>query len=81
MPLQREKGMFIVSAEIDARITLDFVVDSGAAYVTMPVDIFAKLREAGTIEDADVLGATQMRFADGSTRETIDLYHQVDADR
>jgi predicted aspartyl protease len=71
VPLQREKGMFIVSAEIDARITLDFVVDSGAAYVTMPVDIFAKLREAGTIEDADVLGATQMRFADGSTRETI----------
>ena len=71
VPLQREKGMFIVAAEIDARITLDFVVDSGAAYVTMPVDIFAKLREAGTIEDADVLGATQIRLADGSTRDTI----------
>jgi predicted aspartyl protease len=46
---------------------LKFTVDSGAADVTIPADVFSTLMRAGTIEDSDMLGTQTYILADGST--------------
>lgn len=43
VPLQRKGGTFVVPILINKRITLDFVVDSGAADVSIPADVVLTL--------------------------------------
>jgi predicted aspartyl protease len=64
--LKADSGIFIVPVEINSTITLDFAVDSGASYVSLPTDVISTLRRAGTIKEADFLGQKTLVLADGS---------------
>ena len=66
LPLQARNGILVVPVEINGAMTLDFAVDSGAAYVSVPAGVFSTLKHAGTIQEADLLGQEGFSLADGS---------------
>jgi hypothetical protein len=41
--LRKERGTLVVPVEINGKITLDFTIDSGAADVSVPADVFSTL--------------------------------------
>ena len=57
-------GIFVVPVEINGTMTLDFVIDSGAA------DVFSTLKRAGTISELDILGRQTYVLADGSKSQS-----------
>lgn len=65
--LHQEGGSFVVPVSINDRLTLDFVVDSGASYVSIPADVVLTLIRTGTIHREDFLGKQNFQLADGST--------------
>ena len=66
VPLEKLGGTYVVSVLINGAITLKFTVDSGAADVTIPADVFLTLIRTGTIADSDFLGSQTYVLADGS---------------
>jgi Sel1 repeat len=70
-PMKKVGGTFVVPIEINGAMTLDFTIDSGAADVSVPLDVFSTLRRQGTIEDADITGRQTYVLADGSTQQTF----------
>ena len=64
--LKQNGGTFVVPIEINGSLTLDFVVDSGAADVSIPMDVFSTLMRTGTIKNSDILGEATYVMADGS---------------
>jgi clan AA aspartic protease (TIGR02281 family) len=60
-------GTFKVPVTINGQLTLDFIVDSGAADVSIPADVVLTLIRTGTIAEEDFLGARTYTMADGST--------------
>ena len=56
IPLKSLGGTFVVPVFINGAITLNFVVDSGAADVAVPADVVGTLIRAGTIEKSDFTG-------------------------
>lgn len=64
-----EGGTFVVPVTINGTITLDFSLNSAAAEVTIPADLFETLRRTGTISEADILEPDEYELADGPTRE------------
>lgn len=64
--LVKEDGTFLVPVLINEKITLDFTLDSGAADVSIPADVFSTLRRAGTIDTTDLLGSGIYVLADGA---------------
>ncbi len=66
IPLQEEGGTLVVPVLINNAITLNFVVDSGAADVSIPADVFLTLMRAGTVDDSDFLGSRTYELADGT---------------
>ena len=52
--------------QINGAIALDFMVDSGAADVSVPADVFSTLTRTGTIRDTDIIGEQTYVLADGS---------------
>jgi clan AA aspartic protease (TIGR02281 family) len=71
VPLKISGGIFVVPIQINGAITLDFGVDSGAADVSIPLDVYSTLKRAGTIQDADVIGQRTYILADGSKSQSI----------
>ena len=66
VPLKPLGGTFVVPVFINGAITLNFVVDSGAADVAVPADVVGTLIRAGTIEKSDFTGKQTYVLADGS---------------
>lgn len=66
VPLRTHGGIFVVPVEINGAITLEFGVDSGAADVSIPNDVFLTLKRTGTLKDSDILGQKTYVLADGS---------------
>jgi len=64
--LKEDEGIFAVPVEINGAITLDFAVDSGAANVTIPADVYSTLVRTGTVRDSDIIGQRTVVLADGS---------------
>jgi len=64
--LKKVGGTFVVPVEINGAITLDFTLDSGAADVSVPADVFSTLTRTGTIRDTDIIGKQTYILADGS---------------
>ena len=60
-------GTFAVPVTINDQFTLKFIVDSGAADVSIPADVVGTLVRTETITDADFLGKQTYRMADGSS--------------
>ena len=71
VPLKQHGGIFVVPVEINGALTLEFGVDSGAADVSVPADVFSTLTRTGTIEDSDIIGRQKYVLADGSTSESF----------
>jgi clan AA aspartic protease (TIGR02281 family) len=65
--LENDRGTYVVPVVINGVITLKFTVDSGAADVSIPADVFLTLIRAGTIGDKDYVGQKTYVLADGST--------------
>jgi clan AA aspartic protease (TIGR02281 family) len=69
--LRKERGTFVVPVEINGKITLDFTVDSGAAHVSVPADVFSTLTRMGAIRDTDIIGEQEYKGWDGSTQKSF----------
>ncbi len=65
--LRKQGGVHTVPVKVNDAFTLDFLVDSGAASVSMPADVVQALVRLGTLAPADFLGSKDYRLADGST--------------
>ena len=66
VPMQPEGGIYVVPVLINGAITLDFVVDSGAADVSIPADVVSTLMRTKTLKETDFLGEQTYVLADGS---------------
>jgi predicted aspartyl protease len=66
VPMQLEGGTYVVPVLINDAITLNFLVDSGAADVSIPADVVMTLMRTGTLTEADFLGQQIYELADGS---------------
>jgi predicted aspartyl protease len=66
VPMQREKGVYVVPVLINDTITLNFVVDSGASDVSIPADVVMTLMRTGTLKATDFQGEKKYKLADGS---------------
>jgi predicted aspartyl protease len=64
--LSFRNGVWVVPVKINDRLILDFVVDSGAADVQIPNDVFRTLLRTGTISQEDFLGTGTYVLADGT---------------
>jgi clan AA aspartic protease (TIGR02281 family) len=70
VPLRLEGGIFVVPVQVNGTINLNFAVDSGAADVSVPLDVFSTLKRTGTIKESDILGTRTYILADGSKSES-----------
>jgi hypothetical protein len=59
-------GILAVPVLLNGTVSANFVVDSGAAYVSIPDNIIQALRTAGKLSDADFVGEASGKLADGS---------------
>jgi hypothetical protein len=66
IPLNAVGGAFEVPVEINGAITLNFIVDSGAADVTIPADVVSTLIRTGTIKPSDFVGTQGRARKDSS---------------
>jgi hypothetical protein len=64
--LQDQNGVLLVPVLINNKIPLDFILDSGAADVSVPADVVLTLMRTGTLTEADFTGAATYTLADGS---------------
>ena len=62
---------------INDAITLDFIVDSGAADVTIPADVVLTLMRTKTLKETDFLGEQTYVLADGSKVSFADICYPV----
>jgi hypothetical protein len=65
--LQQSGGIYVLPVRINDAVTIPFILDSGAADVSIPVDVFLTLFRAGTISQSDFVGTGTYTLADGST--------------
>jgi uncharacterized protein len=70
VPLKMDGGTFVVPVQINGIMTLDFVIDSGAADVSVPADVVSTLIRSGTIKEPDFIGDNTYVLADGSTTKS-----------
>ena len=70
VPLKMSGGTFLVPVEINGKIALDFILDSGASDVTLPNDVFTTLKRTGTVKEADIVGQRTYVLADGSKTQS-----------
>jgi Trypsin/gag-polyprotein putative aspartyl protease len=71
VPLKMDGGIFVVPVQINGTMTLDFVIDSGAADVSVPADVVSTLMRAGTIKETDFIGQQTYVLADGSKSKSV----------
>jgi clan AA aspartic protease (TIGR02281 family) len=69
--LKKDGGTFVVPVLINGAITLDFTLDSGAADVTVPADVFSTLVRTGTISDEDITGDQTYVLANGTNTKSV----------
>jgi predicted aspartyl protease len=67
VPLTNIGGIYAVPVVINNAITLNFLVDSGAADVSIPADVVMTLIRTGTLSATDFIGTQVYQLADGST--------------
>jgi TPR repeat protein len=70
VPLKMDGGIFVVPVQINGTITLEFVIDSGAADVSVPADVVSTLMRSGTIKETDFIGQRTYVLADGSKSQS-----------
>ena len=71
VPLKEDGGVLAVPVVLNGTVKLDFTVDSGAADVSIPYDVFSTLRRTGTIRSTDLLASRTYLLADGSRSKSL----------
>lgn len=66
IPLQSQGNTYQISVRLNGAVTLPFVLDTGAADVTIPVDVMSTLLRTGTLTVGDLIGRGSYFQADGS---------------
>lgn len=66
VPMEPHNGAFVIPVVLNNVLTKKFIVDSGAADVSIPADVFSALKNSGTLTGADLLGSKKYMMADGS---------------
>jgi len=61
-----QAGSFVVPVLVNGDITLKFIVDSGAADVSIPSDVVSTLMRSGSLKPADITGEQAYQLANGS---------------
>lgn len=62
-------GAFAVPVVLNEVLTAKFIVDSGAADVSITEDLVASLMKSGTLTGADLLGTKTYMLADGTMKQ------------
>lgn len=68
--LEREHGVYMVPVLINGIIPMRFILDSGAAEVAIPEDVFSVLIRSKTVSESDFLGTGTYILADGSAQSS-----------
>lgn len=71
IPLVKEGGVYTVPVRISDVLTLDFVIDSGAAEVQVPADVALTLLRTKTIFQDDFLPGETHVLADGLKTKSV----------
>jgi hypothetical protein len=66
-------GVYTAPVQINRTLTLQFLIDPGAAAVIIPEAVFTELVENGTIPQGDVLGTGIATLADRSSYATLKI--------
>ena len=72
--LEFTRGIYVVPVLINGVLPLRFTVDSGAADVSIPADVFLTLVRTGTIGKEDYIGTGKYHLADGSVVDSDQFY-------
>jgi predicted aspartyl protease len=64
--MERGGGVYVVPLRFNGAITLNAIIDSGAADVSIPADIVSTLIRTKTLSDQDFLGVQTYVLADGT---------------
>jgi clan AA aspartic protease (TIGR02281 family) len=64
--LKEKDGIYSLPVKINNTLTLDFVLDLGAADVNLSQDVFSVLVKAGAIKSSDYIGEQNYQLADGT---------------
>jgi len=64
--LKDKNGIYSLPVKINNTLTLDFVLDLGAADVSLSQDIFSVLVKTGSIQVSDYIGKESYELADGT---------------
>jgi hypothetical protein len=64
--MEREGGVYVVPVRFNGAITLNAIIDSGAADVSIPSDVISTLVRTKTISEQEFLGVQTYVLADGS---------------
>jgi clan AA aspartic protease (TIGR02281 family) len=70
IPLEREHGIYVVSVPINQAISIPFVLDSGAAEVAIPADVFMTLMRSHSVRQTDFIGDGIFITADGTQHKS-----------
>lgn len=65
--LKQSGGVYMLPVRINDTVTVPFVLDSGAAEVSIPDDVFSVLRRSETITESDFVGKGTYTLAGGTT--------------
>jgi clan AA aspartic protease (TIGR02281 family) len=67
--MEPHAGAFAVPVVLNGVLTAKFIVDSGAADVSITEDLVATLMKSGTLTGADLLGTKTYMLADGTMKQ------------
>ena len=59
-----------VAVRINDAVTIPFRIDSGAAEVAIPADVFLVLSPTGTVSQTDFIGTGTYQMANGTTQSS-----------
>src|SRR5690242_18435165 len=66
--LVQSGGVYMVPVRINDAITIPSILDSGAADISVPEDVFKTLIRTGTVTESDFLASAIYVNADGTAR-------------
>src|SRR5438874_18837 len=65
--LEQRGGVYMLPVRINDAVTVPFVLDSGAAEIAIPSDVFSIQKRTATIGQSDYLGTGHYSIANGAT--------------
>jgi clan AA aspartic protease (TIGR02281 family) len=73
IPLGESGGVYTVPVQVNQSVTLQFLVDPGAAIVVIPRSVLNRLVANGTVTQDDIIGLSVAELADSSAHRAIQI--------